>query len=144
MDKVGAAVVILVILAAAPFVGKIPQALQHTGAKESPVQSGQTSAGLGIVRGDMAGQCRRMLDMVEQMTFYQMQMGVTLTKLTQSVSDLQNEKDTAPLRPKLGDLGGMLDEMQIYLGQQSNVTKSMTEQLRSSCPVQNPEKPGPR
>lgn len=128
-------VVVASLFAATLFAWKMQPEVQKTRAEESQGQSSQSSARHDTVNRAAADDCQRMMDMIEHMTSYQRQMAVTMTKLTQNVADLQNEKDIAQLRAKLAEQSGMLDELQIYMTQQSNVTQSLEESLRTNCAV---------
>jgi hypothetical protein len=122
------------VLIAALLLWKFPSAGQNARLATVRAQSGQASATARAAGGATSDECHRMADLVEQMSYDQQQISVSVGKLTQSITNLQNDSGTSAVRTKIAEQQAILNVMQIYMTQQNNAIQSMTDELRRVCP----------
>lgn len=122
------------VLVAALLLWKFPSAGQNARLASVRAQSEQPSATARDAAGATSDECHRMSDLVEQMSYDQRQISVSVGKLTQSITNLQNDSGASAVRPKIAEQQAILNVMQIYMTQQNNAIQAMIDELRHVCP----------
>lgn len=121
------------VLIAALLLWKLPSAGQNARLAPVRAQNEQPSATAHAAAGATSDECHRMSDLVEQMNYDQRQVAVSMGKLTQSITNSQNDSGASAVRPKIAEQQAILNVMQIYMTQQDNAIQSMTGELRHVC-----------
>ena len=122
------------VLMAALLLWKFPSAGQNARPATVRAQNEQASATTRAAGGATSDECHRITDLVEQMSYDQRQISVSVGKLTQSITNVQNDSGASAVRPKIAEQQAILNVMQIYMTQQNNAIQSMTDELRRVCP----------
>lgn len=133
------------VLIAALLLWKFPSAGQNARLASVRAQSEQPSATAHAAGSATSDECHRITDLVEQMSYDQRQISVSVGKLTQSITNLQNDGSASAVRPKLAEQQAILNVMQIYMTEQNSAIQSMTDELRHVCPEPDDSgKPAPK
>jgi hypothetical protein len=73
--------------------------------------------------------------MMGQMTTHHQEMVTLMNKLRESMAAIQDEKDPAALKSKLGEHRALLDQMHAQMIQQGNMMQMMSRQATQNCPA---------
>jgi hypothetical protein len=133
------------VLIAALLLWKFPSAGQNARLATVRAQGGQPSGTVRATAGATSDECQRMANLIERLSYDQRQISVSMGKLTQSITNLQNDSSASAVRPKIAEQQAILNVMQIYLAQQDNAIQSMTDELKHACPESgDSDKPAPK
>jgi hypothetical protein len=123
-------------LAAAVVAIGLGFAAQRSLANRTPQdQTTQSQVNSGMMGGGMMGQGQGMTGMMGRMTTHHQQMSGLMTKLMQSMSAIQSEKDPEALRSKLAEHQVLLNQMHSQMMQQGNTMQMMSGQVKQYCPA---------
>jgi hypothetical protein len=103
-------------------------------------QTTQQQNGPGMMNGGMMAQNHGlmgggMMGMMGQMTTHHQEMVTLMNKLRESMAAIQDEKDPAALKSKLGEHRALLDQMHAQMIQQGNMMQMMSRQATQNCPA---------
>jgi hypothetical protein len=125
-------------LAAALSAFSIGAAAQHAHSF-AQARTSQEQSGPGMMGGGMMGQGQGRMGqgMMGQMMSHHQQMSELMNKLMQSMSAMQNQKNSSALNKQMAEHKALLDQMRSQMMQQGRMLQNFAGQVQKSCPALN-------